>query len=173
MMMQTYRMRMLWHTNCTTDELVHLRKFSNTHFQCEASKFIPAIFFGAANLFPVLVFLPFYDRIIYTWLSGWKWFSMLARMAWGNAFILVSIISAIAIEVVRIRMLSETLLGDDVTHVSVTVNAMSFHRGASTFDIASPLPRMYVIIPYFFFAFAEVFSNITGKCRQGTAPLSQ
>lgn len=126
----------------------HFNKFTNcTPFHCKESKLIPTTLFGAANLLPVLLFLPFYDRVIYTWLSGWKWFSMLVRII----FILVSILSAIVIEeVVSIDMQSETLRENG----TITINVTAFHKGAGSFEVASPLSTVYVMIPFFFFAFA-------------------
>lgn len=158
--MQSYRMTSRWVNNCSFKQHEHLQKHANgSNFRCENSEIIPALLFGAANLFPLLLFMPFYDRIIYTWLSGWKWFSMLARMAWGNFFIVVSILSAIAIEVVRVEVLSSKLRDNG----TVTINAFSFREGVTSYEVASPLHNVYLAIPFFFFAFAEVFSNITGK----------
>lgn len=159
--MQSYRMTSPWVDNCTLKQQEHLRNHADgINFQCDNSKSIPTLLFGAANLFPLLMFMPFYDRIIYTWLSGWKWFSMLARMAWGNVFIVASILSAIAIEVVRVEVLSETLRDNG----TITINALSFHERVTAYEVASPMSEVYVTIPFFFFAFAEVFSNVTGKC---------
>ena len=158
--MQSYRMTSPWNQNCSFRANKHLEKHANgTAFHCIKSQSLAALLFGAANLFPILLFLPLYDRIVHTWLSGWKWFSMLARMAWGNIFIVVSILSAIAIEVVRIEKLSDTL----VENGTVLINSLNFHPGTVSFEVASPLLSVYVSIPFFFFAIAEVFSNITGK----------
>lgn len=138
-----------------------LQQANGVAFHCQQSDKIPAVLFGAANLLPLLLIVPFYDRIIYTWLSGWKWFSMLTRMALGNLFIVASIFAVIAIETARVVLLSETLKGNET--VPVLMNAISFRQGVTAFEVASPLTVTYLSIPFLFFVFAEILSNITGK----------
>ena len=149
-----------WANNCTYKHWKHISHWSNNvNFQCRDSQVIPASFFGAANLLPLILFIPFYDRCVYPCLSGWKWFSMLSRMAVGNFFIVASTLSAIVIETVRIEMFSKAVRSNE----TVLINAISFNSHMTTYDVASPLSALYISIPFFFFVFAELFSNVTGK----------
>ncbi len=159
-MLQSERMASHWVTNCSNEHWRHLRNWSNgVEFECRDSLLVPASFFGAANLLPLILFIPFYDRFIYPCLSGWKWFSMLARMAVGNFFIVASTLSAIVIEAVRMEMFSAAVKDDK----AIMINAISFNRHVTTFDVAAPISAFYISIPFFFFVFAELFSNVTGK----------
>ena len=132
----------------------------NITFKCQQWKSVsvPGILFGASNLFPLLLFVPIYDRLIYMFLSGWRWFSMLSRIAVGNLFIVASIVSATAIEGVRMHKLWDVMRHNE----TVTVNALNFHKDITSYYVSSPLPALYLAIPYVLFSFAELFSNITG-----------
>lgn len=165
--MQTYRMKVKQVENCSATQLDYLRNISHsagggdTPFKCEVPTILSNVLFqfGGSSLLPLLLLLPFYERFVYTCLNGWKWFSMLARMALGNCFIIASVLSALAIEVVRMELVSETILGNK----TVVINALSFHKSITTYEVAAPVSAFYIAIPYFFFVFAQIFSKITGK----------
>lgn len=162
--MQTYRMKVKQAVNCSAAQLGYLQNISHhgrTPFKCEVPTFFSNVLFqfGGSSLLPLLLFLPFYERFIYTCLNGWKWFSMLARMALGNCFIVASILSALAIEVARMGLVSEMIRENK----TVVINALSFHENITTYEVASPVSAFYIAIPYFFFVFAQIFSKITGK----------
>lgn len=150
-----------WLTNCTHSQLRHLNRHTaeGVTYDCEQPLTLPAVFFGGVNLLPLILFIPFYDRLIYPYLNGWKWFSMLSRMAVGNFFIVASILSAIVIEGIRMETLAVSLRRNQ----TVLINAISFHEGITSYELASPLSEFYLAIPFFFFVFAELFSNVTGK----------
>ena len=149
-----------WVQNCTPRHWEHILSIANgTTVTCEDSRIVLSSLFGAANLLPLLLFIPFYDRCIYPCLSGWKWFSMLSRMAVGNVFIVASVVAAIVIEGARMEMLSAAIR----TNETVLINAFGFNQHTTTYNVASPLSVLYISIPFFFFVFAELFSNVTGK----------
>ena len=167
--MQTYRMKVKQVDNCSSTQLGYLQNLSDgndTPFKCEAPTFLSNVLFqfGGSSLLPLLLFLPFYERFVYTCLNGWKWFSMLARMALGNCFILASVLSAMAIEVVRMVLVSET-----IQNGTVVINALSFHENITTFEVAAPVSAFYIAIPYFFFVFAQIFTKITGEDKTCTS----
>lgn len=146
--------------NCSRRELGHLYNLANPDIKvmCARPQTVPASFFGAANLLPLLVIIPVFDRLVYTCLNGWKWFSMLTRMAVGNFFIIASVVSAAAIEGIRVN-----LLADALRNKTVLINTISYYEDTSSYNVASPMSSIYIAIPFFFFVFAELFSNITGK----------
>ena len=161
--MQGYRMTPMYYMiePCQSKQQHQLKMLSNsTMFKCHSWKSLPTSLFGTANLFPLLFILPFYDRVIYLCLSGWKWFSMLSRIAIGNLFVLASIISAIVIEGIRMHKLQERIGGTE----EVMINMISFssHKDITLYEVASPLHVLYLAIPFLLFDFAELFSNITG-----------
>lgn len=143
---------------CTSKELAHLNEYAKINFTCTAAQPIPASFFGASNLLPLLLAIILFDRLIYMCLNGWKWFSMLTRMAVGNFFIIASVVSAAAIEAVRMNQLAEVL-----GNKTVLINTISYYEDTSSYNVASPMSSAYIAIPYFFFVFAELLLNITGK----------
>ena len=148
--------------NCSQRALAHLQHVAGKiNFTCQESPATPTnVEFAAASLLPLLLLMPLYDRLIYSCLSGWKWFSMLSRMALGNFFIVASVVSAAGVEGARMHQLASVLRGN---HTPVVINAQRFHPGTDAFDVASPLPELYILIPFTFFVFAELFSNVTGE----------
>lgn len=152
-------MSLFQNENCSERDFGHLNKYAHNgvQFTCMAPQAIPASFFGAANLLPLLLIIPLFDRIVYTCLNGWKWFSMLTRMAVGNFFIIASVVSAAGIEGVRVHQLADVLRNN-----SVLINAISYYEDTNSYNVASPMSAIYIAIPYLFFVFAELLSNITG-----------
>ena len=158
---QHYKMSLFSWTNCSQTSLAHLQDLAGKiNFTCQESPATPTILFIAAGFLPLLLLMPLYDRLIYSCLSGWKWFSMLSRMAVGNFFIVASVVSVAGVEGARMHQLASVLRGN---HTPVVINIHSFHPGTDAFDVASPLPEFYVLIPFLFFLFAQLFSNVTGE----------
>lgn len=161
--MQSYRMMGITSSNCSTRQLDHLRIVaSGVSYRCWSWPDPYRLFF-ATNLIPLILIIPFYDRIVYSCLSGWKWFSMLTRMAFGNLFAVLTAVSAIVIEGFRMKELQETFKSNETV---VEINAISYHKEMTDYQVSSSLHLYYLVIPFFFFVFAELLSNITGKKKE-------
>lgn len=147
--------------SCSEEQQAYIQQYpqsSNVTVTCKQAQVLPSLLFGIANLLPLLLVIPVFDRFVYTCLNGWKWFSMLARMAAGNFFIIASLFSAAVIEYVRIKQLVKGITIEG----NVTINTIAYHEDVSLYNLASPMTQLYIIVPYLFFMFAELLCNITG-----------
>ena len=157
-MLQGLRMQPLSHINCSDDLIKSLTPphSSNVTVHCQKLSIPPPIGLALSNLFLLVLLIPLFDRVIYICLSGWKWLSMLGRIAIGKLFILATICMALVVEIVRRDYHSQN---ED----TITVNSFSFHTiSSTTLKLASPVTVMLLMPQYWLFAFAELFCNITG-----------
>ena len=83
---------------------------------------------------------------------------MLARMAVGNFFIVACVLCATVVEGMRITWLASAIRNNE----TVLINTIDYHEDISSYNVASPMPALYIAIPMFCFVFAELLCNITG-----------
>ena len=149
------------HKDCPAAIIPHESEVNRT-VNCQFWKVTPAIWIGIANIAPLLIIVPLFDRLIYPSLARHSP-PMLARIGVGKLFLLASIIIAIGIESFRNNELGDHILADNGTK-SLVLNAIPFHTGSSTtLHVASPVSIALIIPQYLLFAFAEVLSNVTGQ----------
>jgi len=149
-----------WNASCPKP-IIPTREEVNRTVNCEFWEIPPSLWLSIANIFPILIIVPLFDRIIYPCLRGYQP-TMLKRIGFGKLFLLISIIVAIVVEIFRVQSLWQHLRGDNF----LIINAIPFHTGSSTtLHVASPLNVALIIPQYLLFCFAEVLSNITGESR--------
>ena len=86
---------------------------------------------------------------------------MLGRIGIGKMFILMSVTCALAVEVAREASFRNEIV---TPKNSIMVNAVRFHtEQADSVHIATDISAFWLCPQYIFFAFAELFCNITGK----------
>ena len=150
--------------NCTQNLLTNTHFFENVtrRIECQLWKVVPSLWLALANIVPVLILIPIFDRLVYVCFR----IKMFKRMAIGKFFLFISIVVAIAVEGVRHRKLSDHFAMPNST---IVINAIPFHtESTATFHTASPLSIFWITPQYFVFAFAEVLASITGiycMCR--------
>ena len=147
-----------WNDSCP-NLIIPTQEKVNRTVDCEFWKVPPSLWLSIANIFPILIIVPLFDRVIYPCLRGYQP-TMLKRIGLGKIFLLISIIVAIVVEIFRIRSLWQHLRED----TSIIINAIPFHTDSSTtLHVASPLVVTLIIPQYLLFCFAEVLSNVTGE----------
>lgn len=138
------------------------------HVDCQYWNAPPSLWLAIANVFPVLILIPFFDRVIYPIFVSTP--TMLRRIGVGKVFLLASIAVATGVECFRAKQLTEFLWNNPN---NITINAIPFHTGSSTtLHVASPAAIELIIPQYFLFTFAEVLSNITGKLQMNPLELT-
>ena len=142
----------------------HLNPYINLtdkQINCSMQDLPPVVGNMIADLLPLLILIPLFDRVVYVCLNGWKWFSMLGRIGIGKIFLLLSVTCALVLEIFRQHSLSVQLGRANGT---IAINAIRFHTDqADSLYVASDI-SLYSLWPqYILFSFAELFCNITGK----------
>ena len=147
------------YTDCTIGLQESTQFFQNLTYSIECHKWTipPSIWMAVATFVPILMLIPLVDRLLYVSCQP----KMLKRIAAGKLFLLLSILVAIAVEVVRMEQMWAQFGGGG--NITVVINAIPFHtESATSFHLASPLSIFYIMPQYVLFAFTEVLANITG-----------